>query len=187
MADIPLEKKFAVLGETLLAQHFAWHRAAEKLCPGVDVAALTRTMWEVTGRHSARGYIKRLDRTRPLPAQVAASMVWSRRCMGEDAKVEKSEWGEGDDVAFVRHTDCPWYHWHRRFKLLDEDRPGCDLRFQAALDEINRALGVSIRFETMMSLPDGDDCCLRRLWVEEQPAEQTGDAPEGSRAPEPGA
>lgn len=177
MGDIPLEKKFAVLSETMLAQHFAWHRAVEKLRPDVDLAAVLGAMWEVTGRHNARAYLKRLDKTKPLPAQVAASIVWSRRCMGEDARVEKSEWGEGEDVAFVRHADCHWYHWHKRFKLLEEDRPGCDLRFQAAIDEINKALGVSIRVETMMSLPDGDDCCLRRFWVEEQ-TDVAADEPE---------
>ena len=38
-----------------------------------------------------------------LAEQIAASIVWSSRCMGEDAKVEKSE--SGADEAFVRHGE----------------------------------------------------------------------------------
>ena len=37
---------------------------------------------------------------------------------------------------------------------------------QTIVDDINKELGTNIKIETQKSLPDGDDCCLRRIWVE---------------------
>ncbi|MBI4704250.1 MAG: hypothetical protein HY744_24330 [Deltaproteobacteria bacterium] len=163
MAEIPIERKFAVLCEIVRAQHFAWHEAVAALCPGVSAAKVTDKMWELTGHETARAYLKRLDRTKPLAAQLAASIVWSSQCMGEAASVALAE---GKDEAFVRHADCPWYHWHKRLGLLAEDRPGCDIWFRTAAEDVNQALGTALRIETLKALPDGDDCCLRRIWVE---------------------
>jgi len=162
MADIPIEKKFATLCEIARAQHFAWHEAVKQMCPDVDVKQVTYRMWEVTGHGTAKAYLKRLDKTKPLAPQVAASIVWSSQCMGENAVLEE---GKGDE-AFVRHDDCPWVHWHRRLDLLEEDRPGCDLWFQTAVDDINKALGTNLKFETQEALPEGGSCCRRRFWVE---------------------
>jgi len=156
MAEIPVEKKFAILCEITRAQHFAWHEAVRQLCPDVDVAKVTDRMWEVTGHETARAYLKRLDKEKPLAPQVAASIVWSSQCMGEDAALEPTP---GKDEAFVRHSDCPWYHWHKRLDLLHEDRRGCDLWFQTTVDDINKALGTKLRMETHA-------CCLRRFYVE---------------------
>jgi hypothetical protein len=162
MADIPVDKKFAVLCEITRAQHFAWHEAVRQLCPGADLAAVVNRMWELTGAETGRAYLKRLDSSKPLAPQVAASIVWSSQCMGEDATLEP---GAGDE-AFVRHRDCPWLHWHRRLGLLGEDRPGCDLWFAATVRTVNAALGSKLRCETREALPDGGSCCLRRFWVE---------------------
>ena len=164
MSDIPIEKKFKILTEITRAQHFAWHEAVRQLCPDVDVAKVTDKMWEVTGHETARAYLKRLDRAKPLAPQIAGSIVWSSQCMGEDAALEVTE---GKDEAFVRHADCPWFHWHKRLGLLHEDQPGCDLWFQTTIDDINKELGTKIRMETQQSLPAGQSCCLRRFWVEE--------------------
>ncbi|RLB64589.1 MAG: hypothetical protein DRI90_04200 [Deltaproteobacteria bacterium] len=164
MGDIPVEKKFAILCEITRAQHFAWHEAVKQMCPDADVAAVTDKMWEVTGHDTAKAYIKRLNKEKPLAPQMASSIVWSSQCMGEAATVEITE---GKDEAFVRHTDCPWYHWHKRLDLLAEDRPGCDLWFQTAVEDVNKALGTKLRVETTQALPDGDPCCLRRFWVED--------------------
>ena len=119
MADIPIEKKFAILSEITRAQHFAWHEAVVQMCPEADVAAVTDKMWEITGHQTAAAYIKRLDKDKPLASQAAASIVWSSQCMGEAAELEVTE---GKDEAFVRHADCPWVHWHRRLDLLHEDQ-----------------------------------------------------------------
>jgi hypothetical protein len=164
MSDIPVEKKFKILTEITRAQHFAWHEAVRQLCPDIDVAKVTDKMWEVTGHETARAYLKRLDRSKPLAPQIAGSIVWSSQCMGEDAALEVTE---GKDEAFVRHADCPWFHWHKRLGLLHEDQPGCDLWFQTTIDDINQELGTKIRMETRESLPAGQSCCLRRFWVEE--------------------
>ena len=164
MADIPVEKKFKVLTEITRAQHFAWHEAVKQLCPTVDVSAVTNKMWEVTGHETARAYLKRIARDKPLAPQLAGSIVWSSQCMGEDAELEVTE---GKDEAFVRHSDCPWFHWHRRLNLLHEDQPGCDMWFQTMVDHVNEVLGTKLRVKTLESLPAGNDGCVRRFWVED--------------------
>ena len=160
--DVPIEKRFAVLCEIVRAQHFAWREAALAMAPELDPQELGNKMWEITGVQTAKAYLKRLDRDKPLAEQVARAIAWSSVCMGEDAVVEK---GAGDE-AFVRHADCPWHHWHKRLDILEEDRPGCDTWFFTAVAEINKALGTNIKIETKSSLPDGGNCCLRRIWVE---------------------
>jgi hypothetical protein len=164
MSDIPVEKKFDILCQITRAQHFAWHEAVKQMCPDVDVAAVTDKMWELTGHETAAAYLKRIDASQPLAPQVAVSIVWSSQCMGEDAKVEVTK---GKDEAFVRHGDCPWFHWHKRLDILHEDRPGCDIWFQTVVDHINENLGTKLRVETSEALPDGDPCCLRRFWTED--------------------
>jgi hypothetical protein len=136
----------------------------KQLCPAVDVGAVTNKMWEITGHETARAYLKRMDRDKPLAPQVAGSIVWSSQCMGEDAELEVTE---GKDEAFVRHSDCPWFHWHRRLDLLHEDQPGCDMWFQTTVDDVNEALGTKLRMKTLESLPAGDAGCVRRFWVED--------------------
>jgi len=160
--DIPLEKRFKVLCEIVRAQHFAWREAALAMAPDVDPIELTNKMWEITGVQTAQAYVRRLDKSKPLAKQVAQSIAWSSVCMGEDAVVEE---GKGDE-AFVRHHDCPWFHWHKRLGILEEDRPGCDMWFFTAVSEINKALGTNVKIETQCALPEGGKCCLRRIWVD---------------------
>ncbi len=160
--DIPIETRFKVLCEIVRAQHFAWREAALTLAPQLDPQALVNKMWEITGVQTAKTYLKRLDPAKPLALQVARAIAWSSVCMGEAATVEP---GQGDE-AYLKHTDCPWCHWHQRLGLLEEDRPGCDTWFGATVTEINRALGSNLRIETTQALPDGSDCCLRRIWSE---------------------
>lgn len=127
------------------------------------MAGVVASMWRITGEETARAYAGRLDLAKPLAPQVAKSIAWSSRCMGEDAVAEVSEDGER---AFVRHVACPWKDWHERRGLLEEDRPGCDAWFGATIDGINRRCGTSLRFETLESLPEGGSSCLRRIWLE---------------------
>jgi len=162
MADIPVDKKFAVLCEIARAQHFAWHEAVKQMCPGADMAKIVDRMWEISGHDTAKAYLKRLDKSKPLAAQVAGSIVWSSQCMGEAATLEVTA---GKDEAFVRHADCPWYHWHKRTGLLPEDRPGCDVWFRTIVADVNKALGTQVRVETKEALPDGGSCCLRRFFI----------------------
>ncbi len=163
MADLPVEKRFAVLCEIARAQHFAWHEAVRQMCPGADLAKIVDRMWELSGHDTAKAYLKRLDKTKPLAAQVASSIVWSSQCMGEAATLET---GPGKDEAFVRHADCPWFHWHKRLGLLPEDRPGCDIWFQTIVRDVNEKLGTRLQVATLEALPDGGSCCLRRFFVE---------------------
>jgi len=155
------QKRFSVLCQIQRAQHFAWREAVAQ--QGVDAGACVDRMWEVTGRDTARAYARRLDRTRPLAPQVAECIAWSSQCMGEDAVVELAADGSRDE-AFVRHRACPWFDWHRKAGLLEEDRRGCDVWFASMMTELNRALGANLRCETLATLPEGGASCLRRIW-----------------------
>jgi hypothetical protein len=160
-ADIPVEKKFKILTEINRASHFAWREAALKCCPGLDAQKVVNEMWDITGVQTGEAYAKRLDPSGDVPKQFAASIAWSSQCMGEDAHLEE---GPGPGEYFVKHRGCPWHTWHQRLGLLSEDRPGCDRWFEATIRTINEKLGTKLRFETLSALPDGDDCCLRRIW-----------------------
>lgn len=158
MPEIPLETRFSVLSQITRAQHFAWREAVQRMFPEADPAQLVNLMWEITGRQTAEAYAKRVDPAKPLAPQLAQCIAWSSRCMGEDAAVEET----GGEV-YVRHSDCPWFHWHKRLGLLAEDRPGCDAWFAATFEEVGRRIGAEISFETLESLPEGGSCCLRRI------------------------
>lgn len=155
-----LEHRFKMLSEISRAQHFAWRQAVAELCPDVDTRAVVLRMWQVTGVETANSYAKRLDTEAPLPEQVARSIVWSSDCMGEEARVEP---GENEAEAYVRHTACPWQKWHARCDLIDEDRPGCDQWFESMMTTLNEKLGSNLSFETLSTLPEGADSCLRRI------------------------
>jgi hypothetical protein len=161
-SEIPIEKRFRILVEITRASHFAWREAALRCSPGLDAQRLVNEMWDITGKQTAESYLGHLDRARDLAPQVAASIVWSSQCMGEDAHVE----GEKPGECFVRHDGCPWMRWHRDRNLLSEDRPGCDRWFEAMIRTINERLGTRLRFETLSTLPEGADRCLRRIWEE---------------------
>ncbi len=161
MSEKTVAHRFEVLCQITRAQHFAWRAAVVELCPDVDPTAVVDKMWELTGQQTGASYARRIDESEPLAPQVAASIAWSSDCMGEDAVVEI---GASADEAFVRHSDCPWFHWHKKLDLLAEDRPGCDVWFQTTVARLNEELGTSLRVETLSTLPDGDDCCLRRFW-----------------------
>jgi hypothetical protein len=161
--DVPIEKRFRILVEISRASHFAWREAALRCCPDVDAAKLVNTMWEITGVQTAESYVKHIDPDGDVARQVAESIIWSSRCMGEDVELEV---GKAPGEYLVRHRACPWHRWHEKQGLLPEDRPGCDRWFASTLDTINEKLGTSLRFETLSALPEGDDCCLRRIWSE---------------------
>jgi hypothetical protein len=165
-SDIPIEKRFKILSEITRASHFAWREAALRCCPGVAPQAVVNEMWDITGVQTAEAYLRRLDPERDLARQMASSIVWSSQCMGEDAHLEE---GDRPEEWRVRHRACPWHRWHDERDLLAEDRPGCDRWFEAMVRTVNERLGTRLRFETLSALPDGDDCCLRKIWEEKAP------------------
>ena len=162
MGDDRLKHSFDILCQITRAQHFAWREAVAEFLPEADVPAVVGRMWEITGEQTGAAYAKRIDVDAPIAPQIAKSIVWSSESMGEDAVVEIGESGD----AYVRHTDCPWFDWHKRKGQLAEDRPGCDAWFQSTIDRVNRDHGCDVRFETLETLPDGGSCCLRRIWAE---------------------
>ena len=143
--EVPVEKRFPVLVQITRASHFAWRQAVVDLCPGCDPVAVVNRMWEITGHDTAAAHVKRLDPKKPLAMQFAKSIEWSSQCMGEDAE---SLPGAKEGEALLKHHGCPWCEWHKRLGLLAEDRPGCDILFKTAIDDINAKLGTKLRFET---------------------------------------
>lgn len=150
-----------MLSEIARAQHFAWHAAVSRLCPGLDPMRVTLEMWRVTGAQTGAAYVRKIDRALPIAPQIAERICGSSQCMGEDAVVER---GAGDREAFVVHRACPWKRWHEKMDLAREDRPGCDEWFRATIEAVNRALGSRVAFETIESLPEGGSTCRRRIW-----------------------
>jgi hypothetical protein len=161
--DIPVDKKFKILTEIARAQHFAWRQAVAESFPGKDVKKVVYKMWEITGHETAKAYLKRLDPDKPLPRQLADAMAWSSVSMGEDAV---SMDGRDENEAFLRHSACPWFNWHQRLGLLEEDQPGCDMWFKTIVEDINKSLGTKIKIETTESLPEGGQSCIRRIWMQ---------------------
>ncbi len=113
-----------------------------------------------------------------MKTMLAATQAWTglillalTGCAGDQLQILNCEdvlleLGDAPGECFVKHRDCPWHRWHGDLGLLSEDRPGCDRWFQATIRTINEKLGTSLRFETLSALPEGGDCCLRRIWEE---------------------
>ncbi|MBM2817376.1 MAG: hypothetical protein HW421_4138 [Ignavibacteria bacterium] len=160
--EIPLEKKFQILCGIARAQHFAWRQACAELCPDIDTSEFSYKMWEVSARDTAKAYLRMVNPDGNLPEQIADSVVKSSQTMGEDAKLIK---GENENEYFVRHDACPWHDWHKRLGLLTEDQPGCDIWYFKTVEFMNEKLGTDVKIETIKSLPEGGDCCLRRIWI----------------------
>ncbi len=156
-------KRFDLLANIMRASHFEWRRAVQSLCPDVDPTEAVKRFWEEAGKDTAAFYLKKIDPDDDLPAQVAALYVASSVAMGEDAAIVPSQ-NPGESMA--RHQACPWYDWHKREGLLEEDQVGCDRWLETVVDEINKSLGTNLRFETVESLPTGGNSCLRRFWEE---------------------
>ncbi len=161
--SLPVEKRFAILCEIVRSQHFAWREAVAEMCPDVATDDVVTRMWQLTGVTTGQAYAKHVDPEKSLARQAAQSVVFSSQCMGEDATVED---GASGSEAFVRHDDCPWFHWHERQGLLAEDRPGCDAWFASTLEELGARVGKDIHCETLEALPEGGRCCRRRIWVD---------------------
>ncbi|MEE9224074.1 MAG: hypothetical protein V3U51_04935 [Thermoplasmata archaeon] len=161
--DIPLEKKFNMLSQIQRASHFEWLRAAKELCPDVSELDLVLKFWEIVGHDTAKNYLKHLDPEKPLPEQIAKNFVFSSQAMGEDAEFVE---GKDEKEAFAQHVGCPWFEWHQRLDKLDQDQAGCDKWLETFVDDINKELGTNLKWETVKSIPKGDEVCLRRFWVE---------------------
>ncbi len=178
MAETTISKRFAVLSEITRAQHFAWREAVAELVPELDPRDVVLRMWELTGRDTAKAFVKRIDRKLPLAPQIGAQIVRSSACMGEDAELVVADDG---DEALVHHDVCPWLRWHERNGLREECQPGCDRWFASTLDAINESTGAKLAFETLQSMPAGAERCTRRMWVQgESPDSDDSDDSAGS-------
>jgi hypothetical protein len=158
-------KRFDLLADIMRASHFEWRRAVLALCPDLSPVELVKQYWEEVGRDTAKYYLKKIDGTGSVAHQVASLVVSSSIAMGEKAEVLE---GELRGSYHVLHTECPWHVWHKRENLLREDQVGCDHWLKTVVDEVNCALGTSLRFKTVESLPSGGNCCLRVFWEEGQ-------------------
>ena len=161
--EIPLEKKFKILSQIHRGSHFEWIEAVKEICPNVNEHDLVLKYWEKVAESTAKNYLNHIDMNKSLPKQFAENFVFSSICMGEDATLIQ---GKDENEYFAKHNDCPWYHWHKRLGKLEFDQEGCDMWLETLIKFINENLGTNIKAETLKSLPNGDEICLRRFWVE---------------------
>lgn len=161
--DVPIEKRFRILSQIHRASHFDWILAVKEICPEVEELKLVQKFWEVVAYETAKNYLKYIDINKPLPKQIAENFVFSSICMGEDAELIE---GKDENECFARHNSCPWYDWHKKLGKLEFDQKGCDMWLNTLIKVINEELGTNLKALTLKSLPNGDDVCLRRFWVE---------------------
>ncbi|MBT3663816.1 MAG: hypothetical protein HN927_03745 [Candidatus Marinimicrobia bacterium] len=152
-----LEQKFNLLSQITRASHFEWREAFIKMFPDLDPAEAVMNYWEIVGQDTARAFLKRIDRDKPVAPQIAEMIVNSSLAMGETAEMVQ----ENDGKMRLVHGACPWYDWHKKYDALEEDQPGCDCWIQTIVKDINQELNTHVRVETLSSLPAGDENCTR--------------------------
>ncbi len=155
-----LEQKFKALCQITRAAHFEWRQTFIAMNPGADPKEAVLKYWEIVGHDTAKAYIKQIDPQKPIVPQLAKAIVDSSLAMGETARIIP---GGSDNELHFEHQDCPWLKWHQRYDAADEDRPGCDKWLETLINDISKEFGVKLIFETLSSLPDGQDTCERVL------------------------
>ena len=158
-----LEQKFNVLSQITRTSHFEWREAFIKMFPDLDPAEAVMNYWEIVGQDTARAFLKRIDRDKPVAPQIAEMIVNSSLAMGETAEMVQ----ENDGKMRLVHGACPWYDWHKKYDALEEDQPGCDCWIQTIVKDINQELNTHVSVETLSSLPAGDENCTR-IFTEKQ-------------------
>ncbi len=151
------EQKFNALCQITRASHFEWREAFIKMFPNVNPKKVVLKYWEIVGHDTAKAYLKKVDRNKPIAPQIAKMIVDSSLAMGESASMTVESNG---DVRLV-HSSCPWYDWHKKYNAVEEDQPGCDCWMKTIVHDFNRELGSNIIVETVSSLPNGNDNCTR--------------------------
>lgn len=155
-----LEQKFKALCQITRASHFEWRETFIRMFPDMDPKEAVLIYWETVGHDTAKAYLKKINRDKPIVPQIAQLIVDSSLAMGEDARVIESE---DENEIFIEHLECPWFEWHKKHNALAEDQPGCDLWIETILEDLNKELGTNIIFKTLGSLPNGDTGCRRIL------------------------
>jgi hypothetical protein len=161
------EKKFDIGVQITRATYFAFRETVELMCPNVNLKEVVKKFWEITARDTVPAYFRIIDPGKPLPEQIARCFVWSSLTMGESARLIVAN----DKEAYCWHDACPWYEWASRLDraepgVLAEDEPGCSAWFGNCVALINQKLGTNAKIKTEKSLPAGDGCCVRKIWVE---------------------
>ena len=157
------KKKINLLSNIMRASHFEWRRAALALSPDLDPKDLVRQFWTEVAADTAKFYVRNIDPKGDVARQFAELFVGSSQAMDEDCTYTGTD---AKGCHTVAHTDCPWFHWHKKLDLLDEDQFGCDLCLEKTAEEVNATLGTNIRFATEETIPAGGATCRRRFWVE---------------------
>lgn len=163
----PIEKKFEIGAQITRATYFAFREAVKLMCPHIDMMEMIKKYWEITARDTVPSYLKNIDLSKPLPEQIARNMVWSGLIMGESSRLIVVS----DKEVYCWHDACPWFDWASRLDkkdpgVLAEDEPGCTLWYTKVIELINEKLGTNVKVKTEKSLPAGDGCCARRIWVD---------------------
>lgn len=151
------EQKFKTLCQITRASHFEWRDTFIKMFPNIDPKDAVMKYWEIVGHDTAKAYLKKVDKNKPIAPQIVEMMVNSSLAMGESATMTEDTNGE---VRLV-HTSCPWYDWHKKYNAIDEDQPGCDRWINTIVQDFNLELASNIKVKTIRSLPNGNENCTR--------------------------
>jgi len=157
-----IEEKFKILCSITRAAHFEWREAFIRMNPDMNPTDAVMQYWKIVGHDTAKAFLKKIKPEEPVIPQLAQMIVDSSLAMGEDAQLDIRH----NTEAHVKHNACPWFEWHKRKDALSEDRPGCDCWFQTIVQDVNESLSTQIKVETLSTLPDGDEHCIRRFTIE---------------------
>ena len=82
-----LEQKFKALCQINRASFFEWRETFMKLYPEKSSLEAVLQYWEIVGHDTAKAYLKRVDKSKPVAPQIAQMIVDSSLAMGESARV----------------------------------------------------------------------------------------------------
>ena len=82
-----LEQKFKALCQITRAAHFEWRATVSKMAPGIDPVDSVLSYWEIVGHDTAKVYLKKIDKDKPVVPQIAQLIVDSSLAMGEQAVI----------------------------------------------------------------------------------------------------
>ncbi len=135
--------------------YFKWWETVKDSFGEEKANELIEKFWEKVGEGTAELYREHGIDSEDLKA-IAWAIGRSSEIMGEKVEIE-----EKGDAVIVRHVECPWWEWAKRFGLEKEDQKGCDIWFKVTVENLNPSATV----ETLKSFAAGHGMCERRIYL----------------------
>jgi|Deesub1362A_J573_1020465.scaffolds.fasta_scaffold00209_23 hypothetical protein len=135
--------------------YFKWRDTVKDEYGNEAARRLVKKFWEKVGKGTAQLYLEYGVAKPEDIKSIARAIQISSEIMGEEVEIIERE-----DGVIVRHTSCPWWEWHQRMNLKDEDQAGCDVWFKVTVENINPQVDVV----TLKSFEKGDNMCERLIF-----------------------